>query len=146
VVLGRRRLVGAAVTAAAAVALAWAVGGKGCGESDSTPEGAARAFVAAARAEDKAALWELLGPATRGRATAAAAAATEKVGGARRFAPLEVLDVGAPESTYVPTDIVLREVRGANAFVDVLGPEGRRDTLQLVEVGGRWRVELEFQN
>ncbi len=132
------------VTVAAAVALAWAVGGRGCGDSDATPEGAARAFVAAARAEDKAALWDLLGPATRARVTAAAAAATEKVGGARRFAPLDVLDLAAPEASYVPTDVVVREVRAGAAVVDVLGPENRRDTLNLVEVGGRWRVEIGF--
>jgi hypothetical protein len=144
VVVAPRSVLGAVVTVAAAVALAWAVSGKGCGESDASPEGAARAFVAAARAEDKAALWELLGPATRARVSAAAAAATDKVGGARRFAPLDVLDVAAPESTYVPSDIVVRETHGATAVVDVLGPEGRRDSLRMVAVGGKWRVEIEF--
>jgi hypothetical protein len=66
------------------------------------------------------------------------------VGGARRFGPLDVLEVGAPESTYAPKDIVVREEHGSGAVVDVLGPEGRRDTLQLVKVDGRWRVEIAF--
>jgi len=123
-------------------ALAWAVGLRGCGEPDGTPEGAVRAFVAAARAEDKAALWELLGPDSRRVVTAAAAAATDKVGGARRVAPLDVLDVGARAGTYAPSEIVLASSDGASATVDVLGPEGRRDGVHVVQVGGRWRVEL----
>jgi len=142
VVVNARSAVGALVTAAAAAALAWAVGGRGCGETDASPVGAARAFVAAARAEDKAALWELLGPESRKVVTAAAAAATDKVGGARRLGPLDVLDVGARAGTYAPTEIVLRDSDGTGATVDVLGPEGRRDSVHVVQVGGRWRVEL----
>jgi len=141
--LGRASSVATVVATFVAVgALAWAVGLRGCGEPDGTPVGAVRAFVAAARAEDKAALWELLGPESRKVVTAAAAAATDKVGGARRLGPLDVLDVGARAGTYAPTEIVLRDSDGTGATVDVLGPEGRRDSVHVVQVGGRWRVEL----
>src|SRR5690606_37707236 len=63
----KRRALAAAVTALLAVALAAAVAGRGCSSEDDTPEGAVRAFVAAARAGDHEALFELLGPATRAR-------------------------------------------------------------------------------
>jgi hypothetical protein len=129
------------VTALAAGALAWALGVRG-GAPDETPVGAVRAFVAAARAEDRAAVWELLGPATRKTISDAAAAATDKVGGARRFAPLDVLDVAVPETSYVPVEVVLRDEAGASATVDVLGPSGRHDSLRTVLVDGKWRVEL----
>src|SRR5262249_4398778 len=116
--LGRASGVATVVATFVAVgALAWAVGLRGCGEPDGTPVGAVRAFVAAARAEDKTALWELLGPESRKVVTAAAAAATDKVGGARRLGPLEVLDVGARAGTYAPSDIVLRDSDAASATV-----------------------------
>jgi hypothetical protein len=132
------------VAAAAAAALAWAIGGQGCGEADSTPVGAARAFIAAAHAEDKTALWELLGPATRARVSQAAKDATDKVGGARRFAPLDVLDVAAPEGVEGAATVLLRDSDGSRAVVDVLGPGERHDSLRLVSVDGSWRVELDF--
>jgi len=101
-----------------------------------------RAFAAAARAEDKPGVWELLGPATRRAVTDAALAATDKVGGEGRVAPFDVLDVAAPAGTYAPAEIVARDVDDTTAIVDVLGPEGRRDAIKVVRVQGRWRVEL----
>ena len=130
----------AIATVVAVGALAWAVGIRGCGDADATPEGAVRAFVAAARAEDKAALWELLGPESRKAVTAAATAATEKIGGAERMAPLDLIDVRA--RSEAPGEIVLRDSDGTSATVDILGPEGQHDSLRAVKVGGRWRVEL----
>jgi hypothetical protein len=125
---------------AAAVVLAWLRGDAGTG----SPEGIARALVVAAREGDRAAVWEHLGPATRAHLEKAAWDATQKVGGARRFAPLDVLDVRASATSYIPTEIVLRETQGDTAVVDVLGPEGRRDELHLVRVGDAWKVELPF--
>lgn len=143
-VVGRRPALVALVTVSAAVALALGVPTRGCSETDSSPEGAVRAFVTAARAADRRAVWDLLGPATRARAEVAAQAATEKVGGARRFAPVDMIDVAVPESTYVPTRIVVREQTGEHAIVDVLGPDDRRDTVTTVRVANRWKVELDF--
>jgi hypothetical protein len=144
-VLGtKRRLIAAAATVGAAVALALAVSGRGCAVGDGTPAGAARAFAAATRAGDRRASWELLGPRTRARIEAEAQAATEKVGGGRRYGPLDVLGVWAPKHTYEPTDIVVRTEDGDQAVVDVLGPDGRHDALTLVRTGGRWRVELDL--
>ena len=144
-VLGtKRRLIAAAATVGAAVALALAVSGRGCAVGDGTAVGAARAFVAAARAGDRRAAWELLGPRTRARVEAVAQAATEKVGGTRRYGPLDVLDLSTPERTYEPTDVVIRTELGATAVVDVLGPAGRHDALNLVRQDGHWRVELDL--
>lgn len=101
-----------------------------------------RAFVAAARAEDKVAVWELLGPETRRMITSAAAAATDKIGGAQRVAPLDLFDVMTSARSYTPGEIMLQESDGQSATVDVLGPEGRRDAVRVVLASGRWRVEL----
>jgi hypothetical protein len=137
-----RRTASAVATAVAVAALAWALGVRGCGDAEGTPEGVVRAFVAAARAEDKAALWDLLGPESRKAVEAEAKAATDRIGGSQRLAPLDVLDVAAPARSYAPGDIVLRDSDGHSATVDVLGPEGRHDSVRAVKVGGRWRVEL----
>jgi hypothetical protein len=143
VVLGtRRRLLAALVTAAAAFALAVTATGRGCSGSGS-PEGAAREFVGAARSGDRQAVWALLGPATRRRLEDAALAATEKVGGTRRYDALDMLDVAASDGP--PVDVVLRERRGGQAIVDLLGAAGLKDTLTLVEVGQTWRVELDVE-
>jgi len=125
---------------AAAVVLAWLRGDAGSG----SPEGIARALVVAAREGDRAAVWEHLGPATRAELEKAAWDATQKVGGARRFGPIDVLDVRATATSYVPTEIVLRETKGDQAIVDVLGPDGRRDELHLVRIADVWKVELRF--
>jgi hypothetical protein len=140
----RRRVVAAVVTATVAIALALVASGRGCSPVDASPDGAVRAFVSAARGGDRKAAWALVGPATRHRLEAAAEGATEKVGGTRRYAPLDMLDLGASDSTYVPTDFrVLSSERG-EARVEVSGPGGRRDVVRTVLVSGRWRVELDL--
>jgi hypothetical protein len=140
--LARDRILAAVVTTGVAVVLAFAVFGRGCAEGDSTPEGTVRAFVAAARDSDKHAMWALLGPTTRHDAEARARAATERAGSNTRFTALDMIDVAVPDSTYEPSDVVLRERHGDQAIVDVLGPAGRRDEGDLVRVGKKWRVEL----
>ncbi len=118
---------------------------RSCAAGHDAPEEAARRFIAAVRAGDKRAAWELLGPLTRARYQAAAEGATNRVGGTRRFAPLDMFDVSRPDWTYSPESVIVRERDGARAVVDVLGPAGRRDTLRLVEVDSSWRVELDFE-
>lgn len=143
-VLGaRRRVVAAIASAAAALSLALAATGRGCDAGDTSPEGAARAFVGAARAGDVEGVFALLGPKTRARLEKEAESATDKAGGARRFGPLDMLEVGPPPSE-VPVEVVLRERRGDTALVAVLGPDGRHDVLTAVRVGAAWRIELDF--
>jgi hypothetical protein len=112
--------------------------------SSGSPEGVARAFILATREGDRQAVWDHLGPASRERLEKAAWDATQKVGGARRFTALDVLDVGTSATSYLPTGVVLRESKDDHATVDILGPDGRRDELRLVRVTGSWKVELDW--
>ena len=141
-VLGtRRRLLAALVSVAAAVTLALAVTGRGCAETDSSPERVTRAFVTAARRGDGRVLWELLGPASRARLAALAESATQKAGGARRFAAVDMID--AVERPGTPSlEVSLASRTGGRAIVEVHSPDGSVDRLEVVEVDGHWRVEL----
>jgi hypothetical protein len=138
----RRRVLAAVATAAAALVLALVIGGRGCAPVDATPDGAARAFVSAARSGDKKAVWVLLGPDTKKRLEAAAVAATDNVGGKRRFGPLDVLDVGAGDTAWSPSGYRVLDHHGDAARVEVQGERGQKSVLSLVRVDGRWRVEL----
>jgi hypothetical protein len=141
----RRGVMAALATATVAVVLAVTVSGRGCRPGDASPEGAVRAFVAAARVGDKRGAWDLLGPATRQRLEQAARGATERAGGVRRYQPLDMLGLTASEGGYAQVNVSVRERHGDRAVVDVVGPGGQRDSLQVVRVKGRWRVELETE-
>jgi hypothetical protein len=134
----------AVATATVAIALAAVATGRGCAPVDATPDGAVRAFVSAARGGDRKAAWALLGPATRARLEAAAEGATQKVGGTRRYSALDMLELGASETTYVPSAYRVLTRSGNEARVEVEGAGGRRDHVRAVRVDGRWRVELDF--
>ncbi len=141
----RMRLVAAVATATVAIALAAVATGRGCTPVDASPDGAVRAFVSAARGNDRKAAWSVLGPASRARLEAAAQGATDKVGGTRRYTPLDMLELGTSETTYVPGGFTVTERRGdAEALVEIQGPAGRRDVVRTVLVEGRWRVELDW--
>lgn len=138
----RRRGLAAAVTALAAVALAAAVAGRGCGSEDDTPEGAVRAFAAAARAGDRQTMYELFGPATRRWLAAAAERASQLVGGSRRYQAIDLINAG---SMAGPVHISVRENKDGRARVEIVDEHGNRSTVDVVEVEGRWRVELAAQ-
>jgi hypothetical protein len=143
-VLGARsRAVAAAVTALAAVALAVAVGGRGCDTGDNTPEGAVRAFEAATHAGDRQAVYELLGPETKLHLEAAAKRATELVGGARRYDAIEMVAVGIRTEAPPAKSIDLSHITDGRAVVEVVSESGERSLLELVEVDGHWRIELD---
>ncbi len=137
----RRRALAAATTALAAVALAAAVAGRGCGPQDDTPDGAVRAFDAAARAGDKRAVYELLGPETQ--STLAERADRASALGEDRYAPEDMIGLGETTTAPTPTLEVVREKDGS-AVVAITGDGGQRSTLNLVKIKGHWRVELEL--
>jgi hypothetical protein len=139
----RRRVLAAACTATLAIVLAAVASGRGCTSVDGSPDAAARAFVSAARAGDRRAAYALLGPATRQALERAAADATEKVGGSRRFEAADLLEVGVSAASWSPVGYEVTERQDARAVVVVEGPSGQRDRLTVVRVDGRWRVELE---
>jgi hypothetical protein len=138
----RTRTVAAVVVVAVAVVLGAVASGRGCTPVDATAEGTARAFVSATRGADRRAAWALLGPSTQARLGEVAKKATARAGGARRFAPIDMLDVGAGEGNWAPTGYRVHASDGMHARVEILGPAGARDELELVRVSGKWRVEL----
>lgn len=150
-VLGsRRRAITLAASALAAVAFAAAVAGRGCSVDDDSPEGAARAFAAAAKAGDRAAIHKLLGPATRARLARATKRATDLVGGAKRFDELDLIGLGSPLETFVVNEFIVKgRIAAADSggerdvtIVELVDGNGRRSQLTMVEVAGSWRVEV----
>lgn len=123
------------------MALAAAVAGRACSASDESPEGVVRALDQAARAGDRKAVYELLGPKTRAALERKTQRATELVGGARRFQPLELISLATPGE---PSRIKRLDVEGSGdvRYVIVTDVSGRRSRLPVVEVDGHWRVEL----
>lgn len=134
-----RRGVALAATALAAVAVAAAVAGRGCGGVDETPDGAVRAFAAAARAGNRETMIHLLGPKTRAWLEEASADGSRMVGGSRSFQPVDLIGAGPSSGA---ARIAVRSNDGGVARVEVVDEQGNRSDLEVVEVDGRWRVEL----
>jgi hypothetical protein len=113
----------------------------GCTAGTRSPEGVVRALAEAATDGDRGRVWELLGPETRARLTAAASRAAE-LGGRRGGRPEEALAVG-----WFPPRMHLEQVRevervGDRATVEVRGRHGGRQEVTCVRVAGGWKVEL----
>jgi hypothetical protein len=140
--LGTRRSTLAAVASAvAAMALAAAVAGRSCQVEPPGPEIAVREVLAAAKAGDRDAVYELLGPATRERLAAEANHATDLVGGTVRYAAKDLISIGSSEGVPDPTDITVIDEGNDRAVVELVSPAGRAK-LSLVRVHDSWRVEL----
>jgi hypothetical protein len=123
------------------MALAAAVAGRGCNANDDSPEGVVRSLDAAARAGDRKAIYELLGPRTRKALHERTQRATELVGGARRFEPLELISLTTPgEPARIKSLHVSKS--GGETHVIVTDVSGRVSRIPVVEVDGHWRVEL----
>ncbi len=149
-VLGsRRRAITLTASALAAVAFATAVAGRGCGVDDASPEGTARAFAAAVRANDREAILALLGPETRARLAWATKRATDLVGGGKRFDEQDLIGLASTDN-FVVDEIDVEgklpaESTGAArdyTVVELVDSAGQRATLYLVEVDGAWRIEV----
>ncbi len=137
----RRRALAAAASAVAAMALAAAVAGRGCSVSAPGPEATVRSLVAAARAGDRKAVWQLLSPDTQARLEEKARQATELVGSSTRYTALDLVSIGSSQDVPPPAEIRTVEVRGDDAVVEISGPTGKA-RLALRRVNGRWRVHL----
>ena len=131
-----------AATALAAVALAIGVGGRGCGAEDDSPEGAVRAFAAAARAGDRETMLALLGPATRQRLEDAARRHGQMVPAAPGQPRRAAIDMLGADPSSAPARIAVREQQGGRAVADLVDGHGQRSSVVLVQVDGRWRIEL----
>jgi hypothetical protein len=142
----RRRVLALAASVLAAAALAVAAAGRGCGVDTGSPQGAVRAFLAAASAGDREGLYELLGPETRDRLDLAARRATDLVAGARRYQPVDMISV-ATGSEVAPTKEVNVVSRSeGRAVVEVVDAGGQRAALTVVRVDGSWYIELSDQD
>lgn len=120
------------------MALAVAVAGRGCGGEDDEPEAAARAFDEAARAGDRDAVFELLGPATQEALEQRAARASEL--DEHRYEPLDMVALGTGDDERASFELERRD--GDSAIVNVVRGGKVRGQLSMVRIDGSWRVEL----
>lgn len=98
-------------------------------------------MLQAAKTGDREAAFSLLSPATQQRLEAEAKRATDLVGAARRYAPMDLLSIGSSDGVAAPTDITVVEERGDRAVVEVVSPAGR-SRMDLVKIEGRWKIDL----
>ena len=117
--------------------------GTGCDARDdgSSPEAAVRSLIAAARAGDRAAVYERFGPRTRARIEALLAA-THPTGSARMLAPEDLVTVGWLPPAWEPSGTRLLHREDNEAEVEVYGATGDRQAVHTVREGKVWRVEL----
>lgn len=137
----RRSTIAAVASALAAMALAAAVAGRSCQVTRPGPEMTVHDLLQAAKTNDRDLVFELLTPATRQRLEAEAKRATDLVGAATRYTAKDLISIGASDAEAAPTDITVIEQRGDHAVVEIVSAAGR-SRLQLLRVGGRWRVDL----
>jgi hypothetical protein len=118
----------------------------GCSGRDEggSPEAAVRSLIAAARAGDRAAVYERFGPRTRARVQALLATA-HRTGGSRLPKPEDLVTVGWVPPAWEPTG--MRVVRGDDkeAEVEVYSAAGDRQAIRTVKEGKTWKVELPFR-
>ena len=123
------------------MALAAAVAGRSCQVTKPGPEMTVRDLLQAAKTNNRDLVYELLTPSTRARLEAEASRATDLVGAAVRYTAKDMISIGAVDDQSTPTDITVIEQRGGHAVVEIVSPVGR-SRVQLVEIEGRWRVDL----
>jgi hypothetical protein len=138
----RVRAVAAGASALAAMALAAAVVGRSCAVSDPGPEAAVRGMYAAANAGDRRAVFDLLTPSTQRQLTDHARRATDLIGSSVRFSELDLISIGSGGEESLPIDLTVIERVGDRAVVEVVSAGGARSKVSLVQIDGRWRIDL----
>ena len=121
-----------------AVSALAACGGGGEGR---TPDGAVQGLVTAARAGDRSAVMERLGPRTRAR-LAALHESTRTSGGRLGMKPEDFLSVGWAPPAWEAAGV--RTLRGDadRAEVEVYSISGDRHSVEVVREGRDWKIEL----
>jgi hypothetical protein len=122
-------------------ALAWACSDRKQGRS---PEEAVQLFVTAARAGDRAAVIQRLGPKTRTR-LAALQESSRKTGGRLALKVEDFLSVGWAPPAWEPAGIRVLRRDDATAQVEVYSAAGDRHSVDVVREGPEWKVELPGQ-
>jgi hypothetical protein len=111
------------------------------GDPGATPESAVRHLIATARAGDRVAVYNRLGPRTRGRIDEILVS-SRKSGGARLLRPEDLVTVGWVPPAWEASNV--RELHRDQdaAEVEVSSAAGDRQTVRTVREGHRWTVEL----
>jgi hypothetical protein len=122
------------------------LGGLACSEGTQArnPEGAVKLFVAAARAGDRAVVYQRLGPRTRARVTALQET-TRRTGGRLALKQEDFLSVGWAPPAWEPAGTRTLRRDDTTAQVEVYSAAGDRHTVDLVREGQEWKVELPGQ-
>ena len=106
-----------------------------------SPEVVVAQLIAAARSGDRAAVYERLGPRTRGHIEEILATA-RKSGGARLLRPEDLVTVGWVPPAWEAAGLRTLSRNGDEAEVDVASAAGDHQTVTTVREGKRWTVEL----
>lgn len=138
---GARAVLGHPVLRTAAL-ICWAALSGACGDRGGDPVRVAQAFTAAVQRGDVAAILPLIERASRERLTAAAEQASDQVGGRRRIAPEEMLQIVDVDPQFELAGAELESRDGAIARVLLVGSQQERHTLTLVLEDDAWHVRL----
>jgi hypothetical protein len=133
-------------SAAVVLAAVLAFGAAGCGGHDdgSSPEAAVRSLIAAARAGDRAGVYNRFGPRTRARIDDLLGTA-RKTGGTRLLRPEDLVTVGWLPPAWEPSGTRVLHRDDSEAEVEVYSAGGDRQAIRTVKEGKSWKVELPYR-
>jgi hypothetical protein len=129
---------GARLLCAAALLLAVGCSGR---DDGSSPEGAVRSLIAAARAGDRLAVYQRFGPRTRARVENLLSSA-RKTGATRILRPEDLVTVGWVPPAWEAAGTRLLQRHGDEAEVEVYSGGGDRQSVRVVRENKSWKVEL----
>lgn len=124
------------------MAFAAAMAGRGCRDDTDGPTGAVRQMVTAARAGDQKAVYDLLSPETQQRLQVSSQRATDLAGSADRYESLDLISIGRIDEGTGPKDYKLISNSSGVAMVEIVSHSGLRARIRVVEVDGRWRIDI----
>lgn len=110
-------------------------------ERADNPEGAVHLFIAAARSGDRSAVYQRLGPQTRGRIENLLSS-NQHQGGRLVAKPEDFFSVGWAPPAWEPAGTRTVSRDHDHAEVEVYSAAGDRHSLSLVREGKEWKIEL----
>ena len=109
------------------------------------PRRRCESLIAAARAGDRAAVYDALRPAHARAHRRAARRPRSATGGTRMLRPEDLVTVGWLPPAWEPAGTRLLRRDGAEAEVEVFSAAGERQAIRTVREGKTWKVELPFR-
>lgn len=125
-----------------ALALVLATLAGACGRDEPAPVTAARGFAAAVQTGDVERILELAESGAVAHLNRAAESASDQVGGRRNVEPHEMLQVVDVDPMFQIAEAELVRGDEASAVVALIGADGTRHELTLVQEDGQWRVRV----